>query len=150
MIQGLSMITPASFATLLDDLIREAGLKGVQVASATGLRPTSISGWRCGRDLPDSSSMRRLLETLRDRLPENAVRRLLRAWMELRFGSVADLAWQEGSSHTLREEPPADLFEQMLWRWSPSQRDGLKHLIAQAERHLPVRDALLAFSRCLA
>ena len=93
--------------------------------------------------------MRRLLETLCDRLPENAVRRLLRAWMELRFGPVAALAWEEGSSHTLTEVPPADLFEQMLWHWSPSQRDGLRHLITQAEHHLPVREALLAFSRCL-
>jgi transcriptional regulator with XRE-family HTH domain len=46
-------------------LIRDAGLKGVEVATATGLRPTSISGWRCGRDLPDASSMRSLLQALR-------------------------------------------------------------------------------------
>ncbi len=144
------MITPASFSKLLDDLIRDAGLKGVEVASATGLRPTSISGWRCGRDLPDASSMRRLLETLRDRLPESSVRRLLQAWMELRFGPVASIAWEQGASNSLREEPPTDILEEMLWRWSPAQRQGLKHLITQADHHLPVREALLAFSRCLA
>lgn len=86
------MISPAAFATLLDDLIRDAGLKGVQVAAATGLRPTSISGWRRGRDLPDTSSMRSLLETLRGRLPASSLRLLLRAWMELRFGDTAALA----------------------------------------------------------
>jgi hypothetical protein len=40
--------------------------------------------------------------------------------------------------------------EQLLWRWSPAQLEGLQHLLKQAELHLPVREALLAFSRCLA
>ena len=38
--------------------------------------------------------------------------------------------------------------EQLLWRWSPAQRECLEHLLKQAELHLPVREALLAFSRC--
>ena len=144
------MISPAAFATLLDDLIRDAGLKGVEVAAATGLRPTSISGWRCGRDLPDASSMRSLLETLRGRLPATSLRLLLRAWMELRLGDTAALAWEEDSASPLREESPASAMEQLLWRWSPAQLEGLQHLLKQAELHLPVREALLAFSRCLA
>jgi hypothetical protein len=28
--------------------------------------------------------------------------------------------------------------------------EGLEHLLKQAELHLPVREALLAFSRCMA
>jgi hypothetical protein len=142
------MISPAAFATLLDDLIRDAGLKGVEVAAATGLRPTSISGWRCGRDLPDASSMRSLLQALRGRLPSPSLCLLLRAWMELRFGDAASLAWEEDTKGLL-QEAPVSAIDQMLWRWSPAQRESLQHLIQQAERHLPVREALLAFSRCL-
>jgi transcriptional regulator with XRE-family HTH domain len=144
------MISPAAFATLLDDLIRDAGLKGVEVAAATGLRPTSISGWRRGRDLPDASSMRGLLETLRGRLPASSLRLLLRAWMELRFGDTAALAWEEDSPSSRPEDSAAPAMEQLLWRWSPAQLEGLQQLLKQAELHLPVREALLAFSRCLA
>jgi hypothetical protein len=94
--------------------------------------------------------MRSLLQTLRGRLPASSLRLLLRAWMELRFGDTAALAWEEDSSSTLPGESSAPAIEQLLWRWSPAQLEGLEHLLKQAELHLPVREALLAFSRCLA
>ena len=94
--------------------------------------------------------MRGLLETLRGRLPASSLRLLLRAWMELRFGDTAALAWEEDSPGSRPEDSAAPAMEQLLWRWSPAQLEGLQHLLKQAELHLPVREALLAFSRCMA
>ena len=89
------MMLPSAFALLLDELMHKSGMNGNALAEAIGVKPTSISGWRHGRDFPDGDSMRRVIEALQGKISGEEVKVLLRAWMELRLGDAARLAWEE-------------------------------------------------------
>jgi transcriptional regulator with XRE-family HTH domain len=143
------MTTRQTFALLLDQLIRDSGFKGVELANTVGLKPTSISGWRHGRDIPDGSSLRRVIEALSKDLAKQQLCLLIRAWLELHLGQVAKLAWDEREAERLAEKAPGQELDSLLWRWSAKERGQMKFLLQSADEHLEVREALLAFAKCL-
>lgn len=139
------MTTRKTFALLLDQLIRDSGFKGVELADTVGLKPTSISGWRHGRDIPDGSSLRRVIEALSKHLAKQQLCLLIRAWMELHLGQMSKWAWDERDA----EKAPGQELDSLLWRWSSKERGQMKFLLQSADEHLEVREALLAFAKCL-
>lgn len=144
------MTTFETFAQLLDDLMRASGLNGRQLADRVGVKPTSISGWRRGRDQPDGESLRLVAQVLLETLPRLEVARLVRAWVELRLGTAAELVWEPMAECRLKEGQDPQSLEQILWRCSAAQRQKLRRLLLAADRHVKVREALLALDECLA
>lgn len=134
---------------LLDDLMDQSGLNGNALAAAIGVKPTSISGWRHGRDLPDGGSMQQIVGVLRGRITEANVKLLLRAWMELRLGSMASLAWENPEDVAARENAEAGMFDKLLWRWTPAEREDIRRLLDTADKQLAVRETLVSLARCL-
>lgn len=144
------MTTFETFAQLLDDLMRDSGLNGKQLADRVGVKPTSISGWRRGRDQPDGESLRLVALVLLETIPKSEVARLVRAWVELRLGSVAELVREPKEDCRLNEGLDRQSLDQILWRCSAAQRQRLRRLLLAADQHVKVRDALLALDECLA
>jgi hypothetical protein len=143
------MILPSAFAKMLDEFMDASGLNGNALAEAIGVKPTSISGWRHGRDFPDGDSMRRIIETLRGRISDDDARILLRAWMELRLGDVAKLSWEDGQPSKGKGTDGRAALDQMLWRWTHAEREDIHRLLQQAELKGVVREALVALARCI-
>jgi hypothetical protein len=70
--------------------------------------------------------------------------------VELRLGSAAELVSESMDECRLKEGQDPQSLEQILWRCSAAQRQKLRRLLLAADRHVKVRDALLAFDECLA
>lgn len=143
------MMLPSAFALLLDELMHKSGMNGNALAEAIGVKPTSISGWRHGRDFPDGDSMRRVIEALQGKISGEEVKVLLRAWMELRLGDAARLAWEEPQGTKGRDNGGRSGLDDLLWRWTHAERADVHRLLQAAESRGHVREALVALARCL-